>query len=355
MQKNTSTDKATKKLSYAELSAFCEQLALLVGSGITLLEGFYALQNEADDGHNKALYSDIISHMEEGFSLSDTLDKVGVFPFYMIQMVKIGEVSGRLEDVFRSLAVYYNREDNLRKFIKHSVAYPLAMVAMMIVVIGVLVVEVMPIFNSVFIQLGGEMSGFSGALLDIGLWVSDNSIGLLIALLLLVAVALMAVFLPQGRKITKNMSENFILTKKLFYTVAVARFAGGMSLMLSSGLDTEESLRMVQGLVENKHLAQKIADVRQDIEQGKTFSGAMAERSVFTGIYSHMLSVGVSTGNVDEVMRRLSERYDNEVSRRFESIVAVIEPSIVAVLSIIIGGILLSVMLPLMSIISQMG
>ncbi len=345
----------TKKLSFADLCVFCEQLSLILGSGITVTEGFYILQEESDDEHSKQLFFSVISSLEEGRSLSDALEKTGVFPFYMVHMVRIGEVSGRLESVFRSLVDYYKREDNLRRSIKHSVTYPLAMVVMMLLVVGVLVVQVMPIFNSVFVQLGSEVSGFSRVLLDLGSWISDNIIVLILIAVIIGLLILLSIFTAKGRELFKQFKERSIFTKSLVDNIAVSRFAGGMSLMLSSGLDTDESLDMVRKLVDNDGLRDKIDTIRHDIEDGKPFATAMIENRVFAGVYARMLAVGFKTGSADETMKSISQRYDEDVARRLDNIVAVIEPTIVAVLSVIIGAILLSVMLPLMNIISQIG
>ncbi len=354
MQKNISTD-TTKKLSYADLGIFCEQLSLILGSGITVIEGFYVLQEESDDERTKQLFYSVISSLEEGVSLSDALEKTAVFPFYMIHMIKIGEVSGKLESVFHSLVTYYKREDNLRRSIKHSVTYPLAMVIMMLLVVGVLVVRVMPIFNSVFVQLGSEVSGFSRVLLDLGSWISDNIIVLVIIAAIVAVLVVLARFTAKGRMLFKQFKERSFLTKNLSDSIAVSRFAGGMSLMLSSGLDTDESLGMVRSLVDNEQLRDKIDNIKHDIEDGKPFATAMVENRIFSGVYARMLAVGFKTGSADEIMHSISQRYDEEVSRRLDNIVSVIEPTIVAVLSVIIGAILLSVMLPLMNIISQIG
>ncbi len=353
MPKHTSTDKATKSLSYPMLSAFCEELALLLHGGTALLEGFYILLEESEDEQGRGLYRAIIATMEEGGSLSEALERSAHFPSYLLHMVKIGERSGRLEEVFRALSTYYLREDELRRFIRHALGYPLAMVAMMLLVIGVLMVEVMPVFRDVFLQLGGEMSGFAQQFLLLGLWFSDHAAVIVVAVLVL--VALLFVLFRKGSAFSAGLRETFFLTKPLYRSVAVARFASGMSLMLSSGLDTDESLRLVQDLVEHRELSGKIQTMRQDMEEGKPFAETMREQRVFTGIHAHMLAVGFTTGSIDEVMHSLAERCSEEVSGRFEKLVSVIEPSIVAILSIVIGGILLSVMLPLMSIISQMG
>ncbi len=361
MQKNMSTNAApvnelpTKELSYSDLSTFCEQLGLILGSGITVVEGFYIMLEESAEGETKALFKSIIDDLEIGMQLSESLKNTKVFPSYMIYMLQIGEISGRLETVFNSLALYYAREDNLRKTIKHSVSYPLIMVGMMLLVIAVLVVNVMPIFNSVFEQLGSEISGFSKLLMDIGTSVSNNIVVIIVIIGLIVLAVLLAIFTAKGKEFSKQFRERFFLTRNIVESIAVARFAGGLSLMLSSGLDTDESLKLVEKMVDNKSLKSKIASLRGDMESGVPFSKAMIDNRIFAGVYARMLAVGFKTGQVDGVMESISMRYDEDVTRKLENVVSIIEPTIVAILSVIVGAILLSVMLPLMSIISHMG
>ncbi len=356
MQKNTPTKKASsKELSFSDLSTFCEQLGLILSSGITVVEGFYIMQEESVDEFSKTLFSSIINELELGSQLSTALEKSESFPDYMINMIKIGEISGKLESVFKSLAFYYAREDNLRKTIKHSVTYPIVMVAMMLLVIAVLVVNVMPIFNSVFEQLGSEITGFSKLLMDIGTVAADNFIIILAVLGILIIVILLAIFTEKGRVIFSRFKENFFATRNIVENIAVARFAGGLSLMLSSGLDTDESLQMVERMTENSILRGKISKLREEMSNGTPFAKAMIENKIFAGIYARMLAVGFKTGQVDGVMESISKRYDEDVTKRLENIISVIEPTIVAVLSVIVGAILLSVMLPLMSIISHIG
>ncbi len=355
MLKNLSTGTEMKKLSYADLSSFCEQFALILSSGITALEGFYLLRDESTQAEARALFETVIEELEGGISLSEAMELTRVFPAYMLHMVYIGEISGRSESIFRSLAVYYQREDELRKSIRHAIGYPLAMVAILLVIVGVLMVEVIPVFDSVLNQLGGQITDFPKALLDMGTIISQASI-LLIILLAVVAVALALLFLTaRGRELFDYLKQNSFLTKKMVKKIAVSRFSNGMALMLGSGLDADECLSTMETLVENESLKEKISSIRQDIEAGRTFAEALSDSKIFSGVYARMLAVGFKTGSVDSVMKNISQRYDEEVTTRLEGIVSIIEPTIVAVLSIIIGAILLSVMLPLMDIISHMG
>ncbi len=351
MQKNMST----KELSYSELSSLCEQLGLILGSGITVVEGFYIMLEESTTDDAKTLFENIINELEIGVPLSDALISAKIFPSYMTNMIKIGEVSGRLETVFKSLAHYYAREDSLRTTIKHSIIYPIIMVGMMLLVIIVLLVNVMPIFSSVFEQLGSEITGFSKLLLDIGAVISNSFVVLLVVLGVIAAAVLFSIFTAKGKELSAKFKENFFLTRNIVENIAIVRFAGGLSLMLSSGLDIDESLKMVKEMVTNSTLNKKITSLQNALDNGDPFSKALIENKIFVGVYARMIAVGFKTGQVDSVMESISKRYDEDITRRLENVISIIEPTIVAVLSIVVGAILLSVMLPLMNIISQMG
>ncbi len=353
MSKNSPTN--IKTLPFGDLAAFCEQFSIILKAGITTTEGLYIMEEETKEGAGKEIITKLIDDVEMALPFSTALENVGVFPSYMIHMVKIGEMSGKLDDVFTSLAEYYKKEEDMQAAIKHSVTYPMIMIVMMLIVIGVLVVQVMPVFNSVFEQLGGEVTGFSKTILDMGTVVRENMVVVFgIAGLILVAVALL-IYTEKGRAWFKSFRAKFFLTRGIVEKIATARFANGMSLMLSSGLDTDESLDLVEKLVDNDNLREKIKNCRDAIADGKSFDKAISDNQIFGGVNARMLAVGFKTGTVDNVMKNISERYDIEVNQKLASVIAIIEPSLVAFLSVIVGAVLLSVMLPLMNIISQIG
>ncbi len=341
-----------KPLSYAELNVFCEQVALMLKAGISVYEGMCILQEEAATPAEEALYRMIIAEMDDGKTFSSALGVSGAFPDYMVQMVEIGEVAGRLDTVLEQLGRYYKREQSMRDAVHYAVSYPVMMMVMMSIVIAVLAVKVLPIFNDVFTDLGTELTGFSRRVMDMGLALSAS----LSVLVIVLVVALIAVwFLAKndaGKVLLGRLQRWFPLTKPLAYKIAVSRFAAGMSLMLASGLDTQQSFEQVSALVDHPEVEEQIKRINEAIADGQSFAQAMGTQRIFSQTYHRMLGIGERTGNIDEVMENISQRYEAEIETTLSNLIGIIEPSLVAVLSVVVGAILLAVMLPLMSIMS---
>ena len=344
-----------KPLTNPELASFCGQLAMILRSGISALEGLAIMREDVPEGDGKKLLDGMVSCMETGGSFHEAVQDAGCFPAYMCNMVQLGDQSGRLDDVMGSLAAYYRREDALAHSIKSAVTYPLVMLGMMVAVMLVLIIKVLPVFNQVFRQLGAGLTGVSGAVLRMGEAMSRYSV-VFIAVAAAVA-ALCAYFLlaPKGRAQIKRFSTRFFGTRKLAEKIACARFASGMHLALSSGLNIDESLDTVSRLVEHPVVGEKVQTIRRMVAEGGSLDHAITETKMFTGVYARMVSIGVKTGAIDDVMRQIAEQYDDEVEQRMQSAIAKLEPSLVAILSVAVGMILLSVMLPLMGIMSNIG
>jgi len=342
-------------LSASELSAFCAQIAMIMKSGISVGEGISIMCEDTKNPQGREVLEKIREDIDTGASFNQAIAATGKFPKYMVDMSEIGEATGKLDDVMDSLCLYYEREENISKNIRNAVTYPLIMIAMMIVVILVLIVRVMPVFNEVFIQLGSEMTDFSLAIMNLGIIIGRYSfvfIGLIAVFVVLYAVLRHT---KGGRRILAKWAASFVATRNLNAKISSGRFASAMSLMLSSGLDTDQSLDMVYNLVDNEYIRGKITLCKKHISEGSTFSDALVKSEMFTGIYARMINVGFKTGSVDMVMRKLADRYEEEVDSQIGNIISVLEPTLVAILSIIVGMILLSVMLPLMGIMSSIG
>ncbi|MEG2916227.1 MAG: type II secretion system F family protein, partial [Oscillospiraceae bacterium] len=290
-----------------------------------------------------------------GDRLSESLKNCIVFPQYMIDMIFIGETTGHLDDVMDSLSKFYVKEDSTNSNIRSAIRYPLIMIAMMIIVILVLMIKVLPIFNQVFMQLGSEITGITKGIMNTGAWISRYSIVLVGIIAVLAVFALYCIKSRQGRKLAKKIGNEFFVTKNLFKQIAASRFADGMAMTLSSGLDTEKSLEMVERLVDHPEYKKKIQKCKDLIADGENFGDALVHSQIFSGMYGRMVSMGFKTGNADEIMNKISAEYADEIENSINEKVSLIEPTLVSVFSIIVGFILLSVMLPLMGIMSSIG
>ncbi len=332
-----------------ELSMFCSQVALVLRSGMFLPDGVAAMAQEGNDPVLNRIRADV----ERDGKLGRALQNTRMFPDYMVRMVLMGEEAGKLEQVMNALAKYYSREHAVRSQIKSAVFYPMVLVALMIVVIGVLLIKVLPVFADVFADLGNAAA--AGSVAAFGTLAGYIALGLAVALLFFGVFLTCKLRSAKGYASLMNSFSKFGPTKKLAEKVATGRFAFALSMLLESGYSVDKALENLPVIVENNQVATRIALCRAAMEQGESFASAVEKSSLFSGMYAHILGVGFKTGALDSVTGHIAEIYEEEVDRSISTLVAVIEPVLVAILCVVIGAILLSVMLPLMNIMTAIG
>lgn len=343
-----------RPFSNIEVSAFCSQIALILKSGISSLEGVMIMLEDTSSPEEKAILEKIVENMQETGSLYQALSETGLFPSYMTHMIQIGEETGTLDEVMESLSVHYEQEDAIGKSIKSAVTYPLVMGGMMIVVIILLLVKVMPMFNQVFIQLGTEMTGVSRMLMNVGNAINRYSIVLTVLLLAAIAAIFIGSRTQAGRQLFRRAGYHLRSIRPIYEEIAACRFASGMALTLSSGLNPEQSMELVRALNDDPVFLQKLEACQKKMEEGEDLSEALRSVGIFSGVYARMASIGSKTGSMEQVMNRLAKLYQDDIDSRMNNALAVLEPALVIILSLIVGIILLSVMLPLTGIMSSL-
>ena len=324
--------KKQQKLSNLECASFCSQMTMVLHAGFPAVEGVSLLLEDAKDVQEKAILQVMYDEMINTGLLYPALEKTSVFPDYLLQMVKIGEETGTLDDVMNGLTHHYEREDEIEKSIKSALTYPLIMVAMMIAVIVILLTKVMPVFEQVFRQLGRQMTGFSGGMLVLGKTISNYAI-------VFIAIAAFAGF-----------SRKMHLFHGLYDKIAACRFADSLYLTLKSGQNPQKGLEFADELIADKNFSKKIKKCSQKMEEGEDFAAAVGGAGIFEGLYERMLVISGKTGETDETLETIARQYEREIDQRMSSYIAILEPTLVIILSVIVGMILLSVILPLMGI-----
>ena len=336
-------------LTNSELANFTSQMALILQAGISPYEGISIMVEDSDNDKTKQFLSSIEELLNQGETLYTSLQQTNAFPAYALHMIQIGELSGRLEEVMRSLSIHYQRQYENNESIKSAVSYPLIMIVMMFVVILVLITKVLPIFNQVFEQLGTSISGFSKTVLDIGKSFSTYSyIGILLILLLCFVYFTKS---EQGKMKFYDFLTKLRFTKNLTWKLALSKFTSGMSIALSSGLDVSQSMEMAKELIDHKQLKAKITEAEKMLED-HDLATSLIQTNIVSGMYARLLKIGNKTGHTDQIMKEIADRYDQETNEGITRFI--IEPTLVAVLSILVGIILLSVMLPLIGIMATL-
>lgn len=343
------------QLTNPELIFLCSQLSMLLRAGISLLEAVSILKEDAPTKEGGEILSVVHDRLLETGNIQDALEHAEVFPSYLIHLVEIGDLSGNLDNTFASLASHYQREENLKKSIRDSLTYPLIMLGMLFAVLLVLILKVMPVFSQVFSELGAEMSAFSLGILNLGTVLRRYSLVFLLILFLFAAMLLFLTCSPKGKLQFSALFQKLPFTRDLLEKIACGRFASGMSMALHSGLDIEQSFDLVSRLVEHPGFQKKIVLAREAIQNGDDFAGSLTRAGIFQGIDARMISIGFHTGSVEQVLEQIALRLTEESEEKLQRFVGILEPSLVALLSIFVGLILLSVMLPLVGVMSHIG
>ena len=335
------------RYSCEELSAFCLQIALLLEAAVPLDEGLTIMAEDAADEKEKAM----LLYMAEGAELGDPFFKVledtGVFPAYVVRMARLGQQTGTLDQMMKSLSGYYEKEDRLLKAVKNAATYPAMMILMLLVVLFVLFTKVMPVFSKVYEQLGASLPAAASAAIRLGGILSGAA--LVLAALIAAAAAAIWTAARFGKKL--SLVEKGITAVKnrsrIARAVALRRFTAVLAL--------EKSMELAKELAENEAVARQIDACAKRLEEGSSYYDAMKETGLFSGFYIQMIKVGSRSGHLDQVMEEISGDYEEMADSAIDRMIARFEPTIVAVLAVSVGLVLLSVMLPLVGVLSAIG
>ncbi len=343
-----------KGLSAAELSNFCGQVALILEAGLPLYDGMETLAGADKGSANADMYVSASNGVTESGSLYSALKEDGRWPEYLVEMVGIGERSGQLERVMRGLESYYAREDRIHSSVVSAITYPLVLGIMLVLIVLILLWRVLPVFRRVLSSMGVAMTESGSTMMRLG-----TALGWVI--MAVVALVLIAVVTGVILLRTKHRDKVLSFVQRLVPSVhrvnrklSASRVASVLSMMLSGGFPMDEALEMTAKVLSDKDAASEVNAIRNGLDAGKSFADSVKETQLFEELHNRMITVGSATGREDQVLGKLAGLYEEQVEDGISRLVAIIEPTLVALLSLVIGAVLLSVMLPMAGILSSL-
>lgn len=345
-----------QKLTHEEISSFSLELSLLLHAGVTVGDALALLADESGPDYHDLL-DPMAQAVDDGASLSQALRQSGAFPVYVCGLVEVGERSGRTEEALRALSEYYEGRSRMGRKLRSALLYPAVMLVLMLVVIGVLLVKVLPIFDDVYAALGGRLTGAAGGLLALGRWL-DAALPLVLAALALLAVLLVCYALCPGfRGRVRALGGKDRGSKGASRTLASARVAQALSMALASGMTPEAALELAGRLVEEDApaAARRCEACRARLDGGDRLGAALREGGLLPQAQCRLLDTAERSGQADVMMERVAVQLAEEADAAIERRAGRVEPALVLAASALVGVILLSVMLPLMHILSAIG
>ena len=330
-----------KRISNEQTGLFCMELSLLLHAGVATGDALALL---AEEGEEKELLSELSNQVDSGSPLSKALRDSGCFPKY---------VSG-MEEALAALARYYEDRVRLARRVRSALLYPAVMLALMLVVIAVLLVKVLPIFDSVYASLGGRLSGVAGGLLTLGQAMA-GAMPVLWAVLAALAVLVIAftVAEPFQKKLVSFWQARWG-DKGVSRKLNDARLAQAMAMGMASGLSAEEAVELSAGLVESG-AKDRCMNCQERLSKGESFGAALRASGLLPANHCRLLELGQRGGAGDISMAKIARDLTEEGEAALDTLTSRVEPALVLVCSLLVGLILLSVMLPLMNIMAAIG
>jgi len=337
-----------EKVKTKDLSIFTRQFATMIDAGLPIVQCLDILGEQSESKLLRNTVRTIRQDVEGGATLADALRKhPKIFDALYINMVEAGEAGGVLNTVLNRIALFIEKANKLKKKVKGAMIYPCAIIAVAVIVVSILLIFVIPVFAELYGSMGKALPAPTQITINISNWFVASWYYLLFAIGGVVAGVRFYYQSDQGRINIDGLLLRLPVIGDMLRKVAVARFSQNMAILLSSGVPILEGLAITARTAGNKVVEKAIMDSRVSISQGKTVAEPLGESKIFPPMVCHMVAVGETTGGLDGMLRKIAEFYEEEVDDAVANLTALMEPAIMVVLGVILGGLVISMYLPI--------
>jgi type IV pilus assembly protein PilC len=343
-----------KKVSIKDLSVMSRQLATMIGAGLPLLKALTILADQSENPKLASTLDDVRGGVESGNTFSDSLAKhPRVFPPLFLNLVRAGEVGGFLETSLDSVAKNYEKEVELKATIKSALTYPVVVLIMALLAVVGMIVFIVPVFDDLFSDLGGELPLPTRILVVI----SQNMVWL--GPLVVIGAIVGTIWwranrhTPKFRSVWEPLLLKMPVFGDLFKKIAIARFTRNFGTMIGAGVPILQALSIVGSTSGNWQIEQSVQAVQDSVRQGRTIAAPLALQPIFPSMVTQMIAVGEDSGALETMLEKISDFYDSEVQSTTEALTSLIEPLMIAFLGVILGGMIVALYLPIFDIFNQ--
>ncbi len=345
----------TKKLTADETAFFCEQLAIMLSSGLQLGDGLDILSHDIDDNRLSGICSSLSDSINSGCTLAQSMTDCGVFPYYAVKMTHIGETTGRLDNVLNGLCSYYEEQEQLTRTTQGAVLRPLVLTFMMSVVMAVMLAVVVPMFGDIFSTLGGAADTLAEDTMRLAYTIGTVILCVTGTLTLILAAAAVMSAIPSTAEKIAAFAAEFPITRGISRKTETSAVASALALMVSTGISSDEAIEEACNLAISRKMKHDLTQCHKEVLEGTGFAEAIAHAKIFPAVYSQSLKIAYTSGSFERAWNKLAEQCSTAAERSVSGLISVIEPVLVIILTASVGAVLLTIMLPLMNIISVIG
>lgn len=340
-----------KKVKPKEVAIFSRQLATMVNSGLTLTRALGILEEQTDGALLRGMITKVRQQVEQGSSLSAALaNHPDAFNHLYVSMIRAGEVGGALDETLVRLADTLESTVRLRSKVKSAMAYPVVVLTLIVLIVAGMLLFVVPIFKGMYDDLGGTLPLPTLMLINISGFMTKFW-----WLFLGLIVGGVTLFRRWKRSETGQVTWDRLKLRapvfgKLVQKVAISRFARTFSVLSRTGVPVLQALDIVAATAGNALVGQAVNDVQASVKRGESLAGPLSRHDIFPPMVTHMIAVGEETGALDTMLSKVADFYDNEVDDTVSALTSLIEPLLIVVMGLAVGGILIALYLPMFNI-----
>jgi type IV pilus assembly protein PilC len=344
------------KVKMSDVIIFCRQFSTMIDAGLPIIQCLDILYAQNDNKTFKKILKDVKSNVESGQTLAEAMRKYPrQFDDLFVNMISAGEAGGILDMILRRLSAYLEKAAKLKAKIKGGMTYPLVTIVIAIVVVAIIMIFVIPVFEDMFSGMGAALPAATQVVVKMSRAVKSNILYIIVGTIMFIFAFRRFYRTEKG----KVLMDDFVLKLPLFGDLirkaAVAKFTRTTGTMLSSGVAILDALEIVAKTSGNKTIEKAVLDTRTAIAEGRTMSDPLAESGVFPSMVCQMIAVGESTGALDAMLTKIADFYEEEVDQAVENLTALIEPFMIVFLGVVIGGLVVSMYLPIFKMAAALG
>lgn len=342
----------SSKVKISEITNFCRQFSILTNSGISIVDSLGMLKEQSYSSLLKRVLEMVHEDVKAGLLLSEALEKhPKIFPEFFRSMTYVGEMSGSLDTVLNDLASYYEMDDKMRRKLKGAMAYPLVLLGLMVGILALVFVFVIPTFQQALGEMDIEMPALTLAIFKMSGFVVDNILIIFVAVVLIIVAFRIFAGTAKGRELFDKLKLTLPIMKNINVNTIASRFAHGFGLLLVSGMDLVDSMKVMVNVFGNKDVEKRFNLAIDEVERGASLTMTLDKYQLFPQIMLQMVSVGEKTGSLDEILPRAAKYYDEQVEIALGSLSTVLQPIMLVVMGGVIAVVFMAVYGPILSII----
>ena len=344
------------KITSKDLVIFTRQFSTMIDAGLPLVQGLTILAEQMENKTFKRILKQVVTDVEGGASLAESLQKhPKVFDNLFVNLVAAGEVGGILDTILQRLATHIEKAQKLKSRIKGAMTYPAIVVAIAILVVSVIMIFVIPVFESLFKDFGSALPLPTQIVVNISRFTKNNIHYMIGGFIILIFAFRKYKGTKTGRKQVDTLSLKLPVFGPLLKKVAVASFTRTLGTMIASGVPIISAMEIVAKTSGNVVLEEVIMDVRSSIAEGQPITEPLSENEIFPNMVVQMIGVGEATGALETMLEKIADFYDDEVDAAVDALTSMLEPLLMVFLGGTIGGLVVAMYLPIFKMAAAMG